>query len=407
MLESSASDDRPGLLGLPDNVLIRIVGHLDLQTQLKLTHVHLRFLKVMPHVWRSHNKSVNLSLIELHLDDEDLRFFLGSTQRTLNSLRIKMKRRSNFDVLTNYVFPKLNDFRFSTNSFTLNDSDLAKMIRSFPNLQTFSPHGSFTGEGMTGFQSLENIVVSHCYNFEVSSLIHILNTRNIKSLKLGLFHRSLLGNISLPLEGIKNLEVLECDMEEMRILFLPNLEKLTHLKQLFLCGQVSGPFVGAVLRYAKRSIKTVEINFYGELNEILSRNFQTEILKVAKIFHVNRESRNVLNFDEIKEIYFKYCCIDKIGLKQIIRSLKTTEILGLSDCKFGFEEFTFFPLEIAKGRHNTLHIFLGPNLVCNEDEYEQITNIIWIVEGEHPYFKLHMEHPIISHGSEPVSIYFD
>ncbi|XP_044317805.1 uncharacterized protein LOC108041063 isoform X2 [Drosophila rhopaloa] len=361
----------------------------------------------MPHVWRSHNKSVNLSLIELHLDDEDLCFFLGSTQRTLNSLRIKMERRSNFDVLTNYVFPKLNDFRFSTNSFTLNDSDLAKMIRSFPNLKTFSPHGRFTGEGMTGFQSLENLTVSYCSNFEISSLIHILKSRNIKSLKLGLFHTIQLGYICLPLEGIQNLEMLECDMEEMRILFLPNFEKLTHLKQLFLCGQVYGPFVGAVLEYAKRSIKTVEINIYGELNEILSPNVQIEILKVAKILHVNRESRSLLNFDKIKEIYFKNCAIDEIGLKQIIRSLKTTEILGLSDCKFDFKEFTFFPLEIAKGRHKTLHIFSGPNLVCNEDEYVPITNIIWIVEGEHPYFKLHMEHPIISHGSEPVSIYFD
>ncbi|XP_017120248.1 uncharacterized protein LOC108141401 isoform X2 [Drosophila elegans] len=399
---------KPGLLCLPDDILILILGHLDFPTQLKMTHMHLRFLEVMPHVWRSRDKSANLSLIELHLSDKDLRFFLGSTQRTLNALRLKMEKRSNFDVLTNYVFPKLDDFRFSTHSFSLNDSDLPKMIRSFPNLKTFSPHGRFTGKHLVEFQFLENLTLSYCSKFEVSNLIHILKTRNIKSLKLGVFDTSQLESIDLPLEGIKNVELLQCDCEEMRVWFLRNLEHLTHLKQLFLCGQIYGAFVWEVLRCAKRSnIRILDINFYEELDQILNLNVQIQTMKVGRLIRVNRESRSLLNFENIKEIYFKDSVFDELGFKQIINSLKTTEILGLSDCKFGFKEFTFLATEIAKERHKTLNIYLGENLVCHPDEFFPTAPIIWKVDGEHMYFKLRTEHPKISYGCDPVSIYFD
>jgi len=54
---------------------------------------------------------------------------------------LRMEKQANFDIFTDYVFPNLKDFRFSTHSFSLSDSDLPTIIKSLPNLKTFSPHG--------------------------------------------------------------------------------------------------------------------------------------------------------------------------------------------------------------------------------------------------------------------------
>ncbi|XP_017078948.1 uncharacterized protein LOC108113028 isoform X2 [Drosophila eugracilis] len=189
-------------LGLPDDILICILGFLDIPTQLLLTKLHPRLLEIMPNVWRSENKHATLNLFEKSISNRDLNFLLESTQKTLKCLRLKMEDRRTWDILTNYVYPSVNDFRFSTYSFMLNNSDVPKMIQSFPNLRTLSPFGNFTGENFENFQFLENLTVTYCKLLQIDHLGNILKTRKIKSLQLNVFDFDrFVPAINLPLDG--------------------------------------------------------------------------------------------------------------------------------------------------------------------------------------------------------------
>ncbi|XP_039481244.1 uncharacterized protein LOC120445149 isoform X2 [Drosophila santomea] len=402
---STTNNNKPGLLSLPDDVLIIILSNLDLKTQLKLKHLHFRFKRLMPHVWRAHNKSAHISLIEMHLCDKDLRFFLESTQQTLTALRFKMNKRSNFELLTSYSFPNLKDFRFSTHSFTLNDADLPKMFKSFPNLTTFSPHGKFTGKHFEEFQCLENLTVSYCSKFEVTNLIQILKTRNIKSLKLGIFEVDQISNTQLPWEGIRNLEFLQCYREEMMMWFLSKLEHLTHLKKLFICGSLRSGDLRQMLIYAKRiSIDMIELNKSISIaDETRGLNVAIKTLKVAKYgMHACEHLRINTN-----ELYIQNSvCVSGHEFETLIQNLKTQQILGLSHCTFVFEDFRFDAQKLGENRTTTLNIYVDQN-VYRSHPAEDAIPMTWIVHGEHKFFKLHMEHPKITFNSDPLSIYFD
>ncbi|EDV55885.2 uncharacterized protein LOC6546597 isoform X2 [Drosophila erecta] len=409
----SAANTKFGLLRLPDDVLIIILSYLDLRTQLKLKHLHLRFKRLMPHVWRSYNKSALISLIEMQLSDKDLRFFLESTQQTLSTLRFKMNKRSNFELLTSYSFPNLKDFRFSTHSFTLNDADLPKMLKTFPNLTTFSPHGKFTGKTFEEFVFLEHLTVSYCSKLEVTNLIQILKTRNIKSLKLGIFDFNQISNIKLPWEGIRNLEFLQCYREEMLMWFLPKLEHLTHLKKLFLCGHVSYSDLRQMLLSAKKpTIDMIEVNQFTSLNdETRGLNLTVKILKVSN-YGMSACAHISIN---VKELYMRNSvCVYEWEFDALIQNLKTHETLGLSRCTFGFKEFTFDAEKLAENRTTILNIYVDqnrcrPNIVTYSRYISPHDDVpmIWRVQGEHRLFKLHFEHPKITFNSDPISIYFD
>jgi len=323
--------------------------------------VHPRFLEVMPHVWRSCNKSSNLSLIELHLSDKDLRFFLESTQRSLKALRLRMEKQANFDIFTDYVFPNLKDFRFSTHSFSLSDSNLPKLIKSLPNLRTFSPHGKFTGKHLVDFQFLENLTLSYCSKMEVDHLIHILRARSLKTLKLAVFDINDTQSIELPWEGIKNLELLQGYSWELERWFLTKLDHLKHLKQIILCDHDDDGFLEKVLMSAKRSsIKMLEINAGMPLFYVIKKlNVPCKIMKVSG-YHLYLYDGC---FENITELYLKNSHFPKEAiLKTIMQQIKTCEILGLECCQFGFKHFTFVALEIGLGRCTKLNVHLSENI---------------------------------------------
>ncbi|XP_016958540.2 uncharacterized protein LOC108030245 [Drosophila biarmipes] len=394
------------LLSLPDDALIVILGYLELPMQLGLTQVHPRFLDVMPLVWRSCNKSANLPLIELHLSDKNLRFFLGSTQRSLNALRLKMEKQSNFDILTDYVFPNLKDFRFSTHSFSLTDSDLPKLLRSFPNLTTFSPHGKFTGKHFVDFRFLDNLTLSYCSKMEVDHLVHILKARSLRSLKLALFDIDLPQSTDLPWEGIKNLELLQGYSWELERWFLSKLEHLKHLKQIILCDHDDDGFLEKVIMSANRSsIKMLEINAGMPLFYVIKRlRVPCKIMKVAG-YHLYFYDGS---FENITELYLRNCHFPKRNIFEIMmQQLKTCEIFGLQHCQFSFKEFSFVALEIGSGRRTKLNVHLGENIYQSDNFMDHDMEVNWSVEGEHKFFQLHMEHPKINSYSHAVSIYFD
>ncbi|XP_032570952.1 uncharacterized protein LOC6609306 isoform X1 [Drosophila sechellia] len=400
----SAANTNSGLLCLPDDVLMIILSYLDLKNQLKLKHFHFRFKNLIPYVWRAYNKSAHISLIEMQLSDKDLRYFLESTQQTLSTLRFKMNERSNFEILTSYRFPNLKDFRFSTHSFTLNDADVPRMLMTFPNLTTFSPHGKFTGIHFEELEFLENLTVSYCSKFKVANLIQILKTRKIKSLKLGIFDTDQISNTELPWNGIRNLEQLQCYHEEMTVWFLSKLERLTHLKKLFLCGHVSNGFLREMLIAAKRNtINMIEIN--QNISIFLETYGLNVAIKTLKVANFGMHAYQHLHIN-VNELYIQYSvCVDESKFHTLIENLNKHEVLGLYRCTFGFKEFTFDAMKLGENRTTALNIYVELNtyLSSNKDAIP----MTWKVQGEHSLFNLHMEHPKITFNSDTVSIYFD
>ncbi|KAH8363703.1 hypothetical protein KR200_004798 [Drosophila serrata] len=397
---------------MPDDVLILILGQLDLITQLEMTHVHIRFLMLMPLVWRSQCRSTTLSLIELHLSDKDLRFFLGSNRETFQMLRLKMEKRVNFDILTSYIFPNIHDFRFSTCMFWLNDSDIPRIIRAFPNLRTFSPYGSFTGQYMQDFTSLENLTLSYCRTFKMANLIPIMETRKLKGLKLGMLDDEHLKTTKLPLEGIRHLEVLQCDTEEMARWFLEHMEHLTKLKKLFFCGPISWHVVRRVLNSSNRkTIKCLQINTSGAdlFNFFPSLTVQIHTLQMANaVIPLNKMPNTTVNLN-INQIYLKRCDIsEQVYFDKLLKDLKTLEILGLDGCIFCFGAYTFSVKEIVRNRGTALHVHLNQNLYLDStDIIDKTLPMLWNVEGEHSLFKLHEGTLNITYGCENVAIYFE
>ncbi|XP_070070142.1 uncharacterized protein [Drosophila takahashii] len=398
---------KAGLLSLPDDVLILIFQYLELPTQLMLTDFHPRFLEVMPHVWRSRDKSANLSLIEMHLSDKDLRFFLESTQRSLNALRLKMEKQSNFDIFTDYVYPNMKDFRFSTHSFSLNDSDLPKMIRSLPNLTTFSPYGKLTGQHFEEFEFLENLTLSYCSKMQVSKLIDILKVRKLKSLKLALFDENHTQMTDLPWEGIKNLELLQCYTWELENWFLPKLGALKDLKQIILCDHDVDGFLQRILMSANRSsIKMIEINAGMPFFHVISLNLNVpcKIMKVASYHFYSYASC----FENIFEVHLIRCHFPKkAAFENMMQHLKACEYLGLEYCNFYFKEVTLVARDIGEDRSTKLNMHLYENVYQSNNFVDHDLDITWTVEGEHRFFQLHMDHTKVTLDCHPVSIYFE
>ncbi|KAH8252692.1 hypothetical protein KR032_001258, partial [Drosophila birchii] len=401
---------KSALLCLPDDVLILILEQLDLSTQLKMTRVHIRFLALMPRVWRSQCRSMRLSLIELRLSHKDLRFFLGSNQETFQELRLKMANRENFNILTSFTFPNTHDFRFSTHSFVLQDSDIPRIIRAFPNLKTFSPHGNFTGQHMQDFPHLENLTLSYCSKFKVGNLISILETRQLKGLKLDIFDDVDFMKTKLPLEGIRHLEFLQCDTGEMAGWFLEHMEHLTKLKKLLFCGLINWQvFKSALNTSHRKSIKCVQLNTSDADIHYLFHGLPVQIHSLQMthaIIPFNKMPNSTLNFN-ISQIYIQNSAISTQEIfDKWLTDLKTLEILGLERCTFGFGDYTFLVPDIVKNRSTALHLHLHENVYLDSVGIAEVP-IRWKVEGEHSLFKLHEEAFNFKYDCDLVAIYFE
>ncbi|XP_017033318.1 uncharacterized protein [Drosophila kikkawai] len=409
MLQPENTDDKSALLCLPDDALIQILGYLDRKTQLMLTEMHIRFLTIMPNIWRSRYRSVNITPTDgSYMIEKDFRFFIGSLQNTLNLLWMQIEMKEQFEILVNFVFPKLHDFSFITNLGNFCDADMSKMIKAFPNLRTFSPQGCFTGKYFERFHHLEHLTLTHCRTFEVSYLIRILEIRRLKTLKLGVFERNKIQDIDLPLDGTKSLEVLQCNNWEMRKWFLERLKHLTHLQQITFCGHVDSDLLKSVLLSANRSrVKSLEINTRSisphEFYSVLDLNIQFETLKVKGSIVI------LIGFlpylEKVRQIHFINCFFIGNSAFQILLRLKSPEILTLDECYFSFKDYTFVVNDIAKGRSKTLHLYLDS--ATGASRFTELrTEVVWKTEGEHELFQLHKKKLEISKPPEGVSIFF-
>ncbi|XP_070140412.1 uncharacterized protein [Drosophila kikkawai] len=403
-------DAQSDFVRLPDDVLILILGQLDLISQLKMTHVHIRFLMLMPQVWRLQCKSMTLSLLELDISGKDLRLFLGSNQDNFQALWLKTITRINFNILTGYIFPNVHDFRFSTTSFRLKDSDIPRIIRAFPNLRTFSPYGNFTGQHMQDFPRLENLTLTYCSKFKVENLHHILETLQLKSLKLEKFGERHFKDTKLPLKGMQNLEVLECNTGEMTGCFLEHMKHLNKLKKLLLCGFIHWYVVRMVLDSChQKNVKSVEVNASGADIFYLFHELplQIQTLQVTNaIIPLNEMPNSRVYFENIKQIYLRYCVFNlQEDFDKLLTNSNTLEILGLDGCLFGFQDYTFSVREIVKHRDRALHLHLHQNMYL---EYkDKKLPMQWNVEGEHSFFKLHDGTLNITYSGVPVAIIFE
>ncbi|KAH8319862.1 hypothetical protein KR074_008336, partial [Drosophila pseudoananassae] len=349
---------------IPDDVLYFILGYLDLGTQLKAIRVHSRFLYLMPDVWRLYCKSM---VIVDPILLEDLKLLLKNTWNTMTHLRFRTNDREHFEELTNYVYPNVEDFRFSTISFRLDDSDMIKIVESFPNIRTFSPQGNFSGAHMTGFQHLEHLTLSYCSKVCASQLSSILSTLLLKSLKLDIFDHKQIQRFSMPLVGIANLELLHCDSSELTGWFLNKLDKLFKIKTLKISNRM-GDFLARQVLFAlsqtRSNVKSLELAM-PDLAALTLATYSEMKFETVVVISENLD-RIGFNHTDIPNITRLYLISSKITqedeFRYFIKALKTTEFVCLKDCQFGFKEYTFSGKDIAQDRSTKLNLFIIKNI---------------------------------------------
>ncbi|KAH8275680.1 hypothetical protein KR026_012479, partial [Drosophila bipectinata] len=348
---------------VPDDVLYLILSYLDLKTQLKAIRVHSRFLYLIPHVWRLYCK--NMVIVEPILL-EDLSLLLKNTWNTMTHLRFRTDDREHFEELTNYVYPNVEDFRFATLSFRLEDSDMIKIVDSFPNIRTFSPQGNFSGAYMTGFQHLEHLTLSYCSKICALKLSSILSTLLPKSLKLDIFDHKHIQRYSMPLVAIANLEVLHCDSSELTGWFLNKLDKMFKIKTLKISNRMGDFLVRQILfelSQTRSKVKSLELALpdLAALTLPLYVEMQFETVVIISE-NLDRIGFNHIEIPNIKRLYLISSRItqeDDFG--HFIKALKAAEFVCLKDCQFGFMKYTFSGKDIAQNRSTKLNLCIIKN----------------------------------------------
>ncbi|XP_030386938.1 uncharacterized protein LOC115633637 [Scaptodrosophila lebanonensis] len=217
---------------LNDDAILSILSYLDLTDQQTMLSVHWRFYNLMPTVWCLKYKTINISFFEIQFTEEHLHYFLRSIMKTVEVMRLKMLTPENFEVLTTYEYPKVQDFRFAQTSCQfLCDSHIARIITAFPNIRTFSPHGSFSGAHLTEFSHLKSLTLSYCTKFKVENLVKIMQKHQLRELKLGIFDGKSVEMATLPIESMSGLELIKLDLDELSW-FDKHFSDLVSLKQL-------------------------------------------------------------------------------------------------------------------------------------------------------------------------------
>ncbi|XP_022233574.2 uncharacterized protein LOC111081744 [Drosophila obscura] len=307
-----------------------------------------------------------------------------------------MISRENFDILTSYVFPSAHDFRFLTESFHLKDADILMIIKAFPQLRTFSPVGHFTGKYFSDIPHLENLRITYCGGFEVRNLVHIMQTKQLKSLNLELFacDDDLL-KIQLPPVGMQSLEVLICDEDEFGVWFMKNLQHLKQLKQLTILGN---NYPSTLLELCEKfkavgrhSLKQLEVHDNCDLYfdaERLQLDIETFVLKYSQFLNPAR-CKISHPFQHIKRLLFYSCnIVDADALEHFLQLCKHVEVIAFERCTFPLQCYTFSAPRIAQHRATTLNLYLDGNTFIKEDLVDGVP-MAWSANGEDKLFKLH------------------
>lgn len=324
-----------------------------------MMRVHSRFLNIMPQFWRFNCK--NMLIVEpLHL--KDLTFVLSSTCNWMTNLRFRTNNQNHFAELTKYVYPNVKDLRLATRFFQLKDSDMIKLVQSFPNIKTFSPQGHLTGAHMSEFRHLENLTLSYCSYASGSQLIHILSSLRLKSLKLDIFSDKEIQSVSLPLDSLTHLELLHCDSSELTGWFLNKIRFLVNLKELRISDNLHENLARGLLdslSINQSYAKSLELTLTQPIGLPLASYCR---IRLGSVIIINQNFDGIGFYRDIpnaRRLYLKSCVIrspDDFYLH--IKALQTPEFICFDCCQFGFKEYTFSGKDITKDRRTKLNLYI-------------------------------------------------
>ncbi|KAH8407676.1 hypothetical protein KR222_010409 [Zaprionus bogoriensis] len=357
---------------LNDDILLHILDYLDFQSQRNMVEVHPRFEELLSILWRSKYKTVSMSLFECNFSNEQFRHFLQSICQSVTVLHLRMMNEEHFGVLISYCFPSVHDFRFATvPSRLLSDADIPKIVKAFPNLKTFSPHGNFSGLHFADFPQLERLTLSYCRGFSVENLVNIMRAHLLKELRLCLFDRKSIesSNMSLPVEYMTNLESLKIEFDELSW-FEDHLKTLSNLKELTV--RVSNQLNTLNLLIIKmdytnhpRNFNILETcNTSDTLWNVIVAKLRVNSLKIVTdnflLDDINHFTPSC--FENIKQLYFKNCLIKgKNLLDHLMRHILNVEFVSFEQCSFAFDYYGFNVLNITVNRRKALQVNLHEN----------------------------------------------
>ncbi|KAH8371019.1 hypothetical protein KR093_005929 [Drosophila rubida] len=358
---------------LNDDILIRIFGYLDLKTQENLTTVHPRFHDLMPIVWMTQYKTVNLSLFEANCSVGFFERFLETICKIVKSIRLRMMTWEYYEVLISKSYPQVEDFRFSTiPSNLLNDDEIPKMVKSFPNLRTFSPQGKLCGAHFVTFSKLERLTLTYCSRFFLNNLTLIMKVCKLKEIKLCMSDQRHFQSISfrLPFECVEHLESIKIDIDELPWIYR-HLCKLQHLKELTICG----PRQRSTLYFLvdrldcfrlKRNLKILETcNATNTLATVVCAAIQVDALRIVTDNYLLDDMGffTSQSFVNIKELYLKTCSIaERSNFNSLMNSIEHLDLISVEQCLLGFNDYKFEVPEIVLNRFKPLRINLYQNI---------------------------------------------
>lgn len=379
---------------LNDDIIIRILSDLDLQSQTTILSVHPRFFNLMSFVWSSQYKTVNLSLFEADFSTEQLDHFFQSICNTVKVIRLRLMTWEQYEVLTSKVYPKVHDFRFATlPSNLLTDADIPKIIKSFPNLTTFSPQGNFSGVHFSKFRQLERLTLTYCKKFVLGNLVNIMKSVQLIELNLCMSDSRSYQfiDLKLPMECVENLESIKFDLEELPW-FQDRLKDMKNLKELTFYGPEERNTLKLLLKELGCSTKNLHLKILETCNAtetfrtVISAGVRIDVLKIVtddlKLQdHQHFASRH---FDNINQLYFKSCFIEEKGsFNSLMFNIDNVEFLSFEQCLFYFNNYKFDVAEIIQSRNKPLQVNLHQN-------YFEETKLpwVWSTDGESYLFNI-------------------
>ncbi|XP_017865306.1 PREDICTED: uncharacterized protein LOC108615368 [Drosophila arizonae] len=397
---------------LTDDVLIRILSYLDINSQQIMLNLHPRFFNLMPIVWISQYKKVKMSLFEAKFSIDDLRYFFKSISKTVQVMHLRMMSAEQYMVLLEFIFPKVYDFRFATvPSRLLSDSDIPKLIMTFPNLKEFSPQGSFSGRYFTDFPLLERLTLTYCQHFSVENLANVMKVRKLKEIKLCLFDRMTIQKnpICLPADSLANLESIKVEIDELPW-FEDHLETLDCLSEL----TISGPGLMGILPVLCRKLGSITEKHHFKILEtcnttdtlctVIESKLRVDKLKIVTDNYLLEDLGyfSPSCFEYLNQLFFKSCCIqEKRYFNNLMHNIANIELVSFEQCVFTFDNYQFIAAKIGEKRKKLLQVNLFQNTcVCTRKPW------IYSKIGEHPLLEF-IEGKNYDYTFEPIYMTFN
>lgn len=356
---------------LNDDILIHILSYLDLKSQKTMLDVHPRFHILMSIVWRSNYKTVRLSLFDANFTVDQFRHFMRSICKSIEVLHLRMMNEEHFEVLISNTYPLVHDFRFSLDPSNMSDLDIRKIVKVFPNIKTFSPHGNFSGLYFTDFPKLQRLTLSYCRKFRVDNLVAIMKTHLLKEIRLCLFdHKDIeSSDIILPVECMKNLELIKIEFDEL-IWFQDHLKRLMNLKELIVRGPNQPNSLNKIIQKMDlitnpRNFNILETsNARDTLKTVILTELRVDALKIVTDNYLLNDVSfySPIQFQNIKQIYFKNCFIEGRHIfDSLLSYILNVDLVSIEQCIFAFDNYKFDVSKITENRHKALNVNLYEN----------------------------------------------